>query len=285
MTVEIRRGHVLADAGPRIPSLFVPATALWRHWSLFRRLLARDVLSAFRGSVLGLAWVVLIPLSFVAIYSFVFGVIVKTTWANEARAPFETPLIYFMSLMMFGFFMEAITRSANLIRDHATYVNKIVFPLDLLGWVLAGTALMKLGINAALLAGALAIVTAAIPWKLLVLPLLLAPFVVLTLGVIWIFSAVGAYLRDLALGLQAAAPVLTFLTPIFYSVDQVPPAARGMFYLNPLTFPIESARGAVFMERPVSWEGYGLYWLSALAVFTLGGWCFQRLRPGFADVV
>jgi lipopolysaccharide transport system permease protein len=78
---------------------------------------------------------------------------------------------------------------------------------------------------------------------------------------------------------------LLFLTPIFYSIDAVPPALRGLLLLNPLTFVVEQLRGVLFFgEAPAA--------LSLLAYFlasSLFAWAclaaFRRLRPGFADMV
>jgi lipopolysaccharide transport system permease protein len=262
-----------------------PFLSLWRHRELYRRVLTRDILSAFRGSMLGLAWVVVIPLVLVAIYTFVFGVVVQSTWAIKPKTPFEVPLIYFASLMVFGFFMEVVTRAPNHIRDNKTYVTKIIFPLEILSWVLVGTALFKFCINLCLLTLALLLVTGGVSPKLLLLPALMVPFALMTLGIAWILSAVGAYIRDLSLALQALGPIIMFVSPIFYSVEQVPEQLRTVYFLNPLTFMLESTRGILFFDQAFSLRGYVGYSLAAVLVFSIGYVFFQRLRPGFADVV
>lgn len=262
-----------------------PFASLWRNREVFRRVLWRDIQQAFRGSVLGLGWVVLIPLVLVAIYTFVFGAVLKSTWATPPRSPFEVPLIYFCGLIMFGFFMEVVTRSPVIIRDNRTYVTKIVFPVDILCWMVVGTALFKLCVNLLLLLVFLAVVHGGLPAGALWLPLLLLPFVLLMAGLGWLIAATGVYIRDLAHALAALGPVFMFLSPIFYALAQVPEGLRGVFLANPLTFILEQMRGLLFFGGTLGWRGYLVYWVAALAVFTLGHLFFQRLRPGFADVV
>ncbi|MDP3898680.1 MAG: ABC transporter permease [Mesorhizobium sp.] len=264
---------------------FEPFLSLWRHRELFRRVLVRDIQSSFRGSVLGLAWIVVIPLTLVAIYSFVFGSILNSSWAIQPRSPYEVPLIYFSGLMVFGFFMETITRSTTHIRDQKTYVTKIIFPVDILCWVLVGTALFKFFVNLVLLLTFITLLTGAFPVKALLLPLLMVPFVLLTVGLAWILAGVGAFIRDLSHALQALGPVIMFISPVFYAAAQVPEAARPFYFINPLTFMLESVRGLLFFDQAFSLQGYLAYSAAALVVFSFGYAFFQRLRPGFADVV
>ena len=229
-----------------------PFLSIWRNREIYRRVLARDIQSAFRGSVLGLSWVLLVPLVLVAIYTFVFGAVLKSTWAVTPRSQYEVPLIFFTGLIVFGFFMEVITRSPNFVRDNKTYVTKIVFPLDILCWVLVGTALFKLCVNLLLLMIFILIVTWSLPARALLVPVLMLPFILFTTGLGWILAAIGTFIRDLSHALQAVGPIIMFMSPIFYSVAQVPETFRPLFYFNPLTFMLESMRGILFFDQTLS---------------------------------
>lgn len=266
-------------------TLSEPLLSLWRNRELYRRVLARDIQASFRGSVLGLAWIILIPLVLVGIYTFVFGVILKSSWALSPRSPIEVPLIYFASLMVFAFFMETVTRAANVVRDSATYVTKVIFPVDILAFVVTGTSFFKFCISFALLLVFLLLFTGTIPLLTLLVPLLVLPLVLMSVGVAWAFMAIGAYVRDLSFALQALAPVLLFVSPVFYSIEQVPAPYRILYTLNPMTFVLENLRGALFFDRGFPLVGYALYLGASLVVFALGYTVFQRLRAGFADVV
>jgi len=186
-----------------------PVAALWVRRELFRRVLVRDIESSFRGSALGLLWIVLIPLVMVVLYTFVFGVVMKSAWAAETTSPFEVPLIYFAGLAIAGFFLEVVNRAPNTIRAHQSYVKKVIFPLDLLGWMLVGTAGVKLLISFSLLAIFLSVVEGRVALEVLYVPVLVAPLAVLLLGIAWILCAIGTYVRDLgqAIGKAALEPL------------------------------------------------------------------------------
>ncbi|MER2606721.1 MAG: ABC transporter permease [Siculibacillus sp.] len=268
-----------------LAALAAPLTSVWKNRELFRRVLVRDLQASFRGSVLGFAWVVVIPLVLVALYTFVFGVILKSGWSRTPRSALEVPLIYFCGLMIFVFFMEVVTRSAVVVREYSTYVTKIIFPVDILSVVVVGTALFKFVINLVLLVVFLLIVTGGVPVGILWLPVLMVPLILTAAGISWIFAAIGAYVRDLTLALQAFAPIIMFMSPIFYSIEQVPEQFRPFYYLNPLTYVLEHARNALFFDGPVDLAGYGAYLAASLVMFWVGWVLFGRLRAGFADVV
>lgn len=266
-------------------TLIAPFLSLWRHRELYRRVLVRDIQASFRGSALGTAWVVLIPLVMVAVYTFVFGAVLKSSWSTSTSSPYQVPLIFFSGLMVFGFFMEVVMRAPNYIRDNKTYVTKIIFPIDILCWVLVGTALFKFCVNLTLLLLFLAIFGGGLSWETLLLPLLMLPFILLIVGAAWILAAIGAFIRDLSHALQALGPIIMFISPVFYSVAQVPEPFRPLYFLNPLTFMLESARDLLFFERVFSFQAYLVFAVAACSIFVLGYMFFQKVRPGFADVV
>ncbi len=260
-------------------------SSLLRHRDLFRRLLLRDIQASVRGSIFGTAWLVITPLVLVAIYTFVFGVIMKSQWSTRTDSPLEVPLIYFSGLMVFTFFLEVVNRSPDLIRDNRTYVTKIIFPVEILNWVIAGTAGFRLLVSTALLAVFMLLAMQHLPASVVLLPLLFAPLLLLSVGFSWALSAAGTYIRDVGQGLTAISPVLMFVSPIFYSVDQVPAPLRFLFWLNPITFVLETTRGLLFFAAPFPWPGFLLYSAVALLVFHSGFALFSRARRGFADVI
>jgi lipopolysaccharide transport system permease protein len=181
--------------------------------------------------------------------------------------------------------MEVISRATNHIRDNKTYVTKIIFPVDILCWVLVGTALFKFCVNLVLLLLFLVFVTGELPLGVLLLPALIVPFVLVTLGLAWVLAAMGAFVRDLSHVLQALGPIIMFISPVFYSVQQVPEAFQAAYFFNPLTFMLETMRNLLFFDQIFSVRSYAIYLAASIVVFTTGYRFFQKLRPGFADVI
>src|SRR5262249_40442511 len=57
--------------------------SLWRHRDLVWQMTKREVVGRYRGSVLGLLWSFVHPLVMLAIYTFVFGVVLQARWQTE----------------------------------------------------------------------------------------------------------------------------------------------------------------------------------------------------------
>ena len=58
---------------------------LWRHRELIEQLTRREVLNRYRGTYLGLLWAMATPLFMLLVYTFVFGIILKSRWGGGHR--------------------------------------------------------------------------------------------------------------------------------------------------------------------------------------------------------
>jgi lipopolysaccharide transport system permease protein len=122
-------------------------------------------------------------------------------------------------------------------------------------------------------------------WTLIFLPLVLLPYLIFVLALMMLFAACGVFLRDLAQLVTLLVTVSLFLTPIFYPLSAVPVAFQAAMRLNPLTLIVEQARIVVVQGVPPDFLSLGIYMICACVTLALAFWFFQRLRPGFADVL
>ena len=259
--------------------------SLWNNRELIVQLTRREVLSRYRGSILGLAWSFFNPLLMLVVYTFVFSVIFKARWGpgDESKADFA--IVLFVGLIIHGLFAECLNRAPGLILANVTYVKKVVFPLEILPWVAAGSALFHSAVSIAVLLAAQLVVQQALAWTIFFLPIVLLPLLFATMGLAWFLSSIGVYMRVIGQTIGIFTTVLLFLSPVFYPVDVLPENYRILLLLNPLTFVIGDARRVLIWGQPPDWTGLMIYAAASFVVAWLGfGW-FQRTRRGFADVV
>jgi lipopolysaccharide transport system permease protein len=103
----------------------------------------REVQGRYRGSYLGILWVMIIPLLTLIIYTFVFSVIFKARWGgSESESFMDFALIMFSGMIAFNVFSECATRAPTLIVSNPNYVKKVVFPLEVLPVSVLGSALI-----------------------------------------------------------------------------------------------------------------------------------------------
>jgi lipopolysaccharide transport system permease protein len=248
-------------------------------------LVQREVLGRYRGSALGMLWSFFNPVLMLAVYTFVFSVVFQARWGTGGGSKAEFALILFAGMLVFNLFAECITRAPSLILGNASYVKKVVFPLEILPWVNFGAASFHALISFAVwLLFSLFVFGQPKP-GILLFPLLLLPLTLFTMGVSWLLASLGVYLRDVSQVVGIAITICMFLTPIFYPLTAIPEAYRGILYLNPLTLIIEQARDLLIFGKGMDWKQYGLLSLLSLLIAWLGFAWFQKTRKGFADVL
>lgn len=257
---------------------------MYRNRDLLRSLVKREIEVKYRASVLGRLWIVIYPLMMLAVYAFVFGGVFGSRWAGKGNLTDFVPMLY-CGLIVHAIFAETVGKAPFVIVNNPNYVKKVIFPLELLPVTNLFTALF----NAAISFGLLLVMVVAfkhhLDWTLVFAPLVLLPLVLLAIGCAWVIAALGVFFRDIEQFIGILMSVLLFLSPVFYSSESVPPVARRLLQLNPLTYPIEEIRNVVLLGMTPNWSAWLIHMLPAVLVAWAGLWVFERARPAFADVI
>jgi lipopolysaccharide transport system permease protein len=263
-------------------------TSFFHNRTLIARMTKREVAARYRGSIIGLAWSFVNPVLLLLVYSFVFGVVFKSRWGETRVGTVDDggfAIMIFAGMVVHGLFSECFIRSPILITGNANFVKRVVFPLEVLSWVAIGSAAFHAGISLLVLVAGQLVLTGHIPLTAVFVPLVYLPLMILTLGLSWFFAASGVYFRDLSQVSGFISTVLLFLSPVFYPLSSIPADYRWAFYLNPLTFVIESSRELLIFGQFPSVLHWCLYCLVSLVIAWLGFAWFQKTRSGFSDVL
>ena len=260
--------------------------SFWKHRTLIFNLARRDVLGRYSGSFLGLMWSFFNPLLMLCVYTFVFGVEFKARWSpNESASILEFAVILFAGLLVFGIFSECVNRAPSLMLQNPGFVKRVIFPLEIMPWVVLCSSLFHTLISLAVLALVMLLGLGALPmtWPLIVI--VLVPLVLFVLGLSWALAALGVYLRDLAQTITIVTTVMMYLSPIFYPASAVPAGFRWAIEWNPMSFFIEQARAVLIWGTLPDFARLAAMTAGGLAVAWLGLALFQHARDGFADVL
>lgn len=255
------------------------------NWGLIQDLVRRDFVGRYKGSMLGVLWSLFNPLLMLAIYTVVFSVAFKARWGTGEESKVTFAIVLFSGMIVHSFFAECINRAPGLITAHASYVKKVVFPLEILIWMALFSAFLHFLVSfAVLLFFCLITGTVVYPGALLI-PLVLLPLVLMVLGFSWIFASLGVYLKDLSQMMAMVSTVALFLTPIFYPIDVLPASYRPFLLWNPITLPVIQLRELMLWGTPVHWGQWAISLIIGLFFCQAGFWWFQKTRKGFADVI
>ncbi|MFP8873464.1 MAG: ABC transporter permease [Myxococcota bacterium] len=266
-------------------SVVAPITCLLDSRQVVYYLTRKRIVLRYRGSVLGVVWSFIVPTLTLAIYTLVFGVVLRARWSSEESSTTEYALLLYLGLCVYWFVSDCVSEAPSLIANHSNYVKKVVFPLDVLPWVSVSDALFHSVIRLLVFVIVFSVLWGLPPWTIVLLPIIWLPVCLWTLGLCWILAAAGVFLRDLREIISLMLIALLFLSPIFYSIDRLPSLARTMVLLNPVALPVIQTRDvAYYGVIPDPW-----LWLEVAvgsAVFAwVGHAIFSRSRGAFADVV
>ncbi|MFU1566449.1 ABC transporter permease [Aeromonas veronii] len=242
----------------------------------------RELLTKYKGSVLGPAWVVLSPLLLLALYSAVFQYVFKARWDIDGLE-FNYTVALFCGLTPYFFMTEMIGKSSDLINNNASLIKKVVF--NRLSIPLSSTisALFILVINMTLVllyraydAGTINIIWLSI--YLYAIPLFFIGFAIST-----ILSALGSYIKDLGNVANFINPVLMFISPVFFDAKKVSPIFESVIKYNPLS-PIISGARKIVLESYVDFNSIMMVTFFSLLACAMGVILFKALEEDFADL-
>lgn len=265
-----------------IPGIF---SSPLRHRDLIWQLTKRDVIGRYKGSVLGLAWSFFNPLIMLTIYTIVFSTIFQARWSEGTESKTEFALVLFIGMIIHGVIAETLARAPSLIIENVSYVKKIVFPLEVLPWVMMGGTMFHTAVSVVVWVLFYLLVYHSLHWTILFLPLLLLPLVMFSMGISWFFSATGVYLRDIRQLTSVFTTILMFLSPVFYPVSRLSEPYRSLMYLNPMTYFIEESRSVMMWGEIPDPTSFLAVMIVSLLFAWLGFIWFQKTRKGFADVL
>lgn len=262
--------------------------AVLRHRSLLWQVTRRNIEARYKGSILGLVWSFVHPLMMLCVYTFVFSVIFKARWGvdvagGDGKGAFA--VIMFCGLAMFNLFSEAVSSSSGTIVANQNFVKKVIFPLEILplSQVLT-TFILGLAWFILLFFGAW-LILGNLSWTMFMLPVVMVPLILFTLGLSYFVASLGVYVRDTPYVIGVVLQVLFFATPIFYPITAIPEPYRVWLKLNPLSVYIDQARNVFLYGTFPDWKFLGVATLVAAVTLQFGFFFFQRTRKGFADVL
>ena len=263
----------------------LPRCAL-RNRTLLLQFVKRNIALRYRGSMLGLVWSFVQPLMMLCVYTFVFSVVFKARWGVDmggGRGAFA--IIMFCGMAIFNIFSESVNACCVVVTGNPNLVKKVIFPLEILPIAQTVSSFILGMVWFILLFFGTVFIFGKISFTVLLLPLILLPLFLFTLGTACFAASLGVYVRDTSYVVQVVLQILFFMTPIFYPIQAVPERFRWPLRLNPLTLLIEEARKVFIYGQLPDWRFLGAAFLISLAVMQLGFVWFSRTKKGFADVL
>lgn len=270
---------------------------VYKNRFLLKLLVSKEIKVRYRGSVLGILWSYMRPLTQFLVFYVALGLFLGV----QGSTP-NYPIYLFSGIVLVNFFTEALGNATRSIVDNRDLIRKIYLPRELFPvanvWVSAVHFLPQFLI--------LLVVCLFTGWhpSLLQLLLVIVAFAmvgVLAIGLGLFFGAVNVYFRDSENLVDLLIMVVTWLSPVLYLWYQVQSVLGSFFWvyqLNPMTIAVELFHRAFWegtlnetqLSQPATVPVPGLetMWLPialgvTVVILLVGQITFARLSKKFAQ--
>lgn len=255
---------------------------LFSHAALLFRITSTELASRYAGSVLGLAWALLVPLFILSLYAVTYTMILRVQVLD--LTPLQYTLFIFAGLVPFLSTAEALGLGIGSVSGNRSLLTNTVFPIDLapVKAVLLSQVVMVVGMTALVIGLS---VTGQVHATLILLPIVWLLHVLALTGVVWFLSLLSVVLRDLQMILALVTMTLMIASPIAYAPDNVPEQLRFLLLCNPFAwYVVVYQKVLIFGVWPSVLDWAALVSCSAL-LFGVGGYFFACMKKAITDHV
>ena len=211
---------------------------IWRSRELLVYLVRTEIKVKYKNSFLGLVWSMVAPAMTLAVFTVVFGVVLKNGIPNFV-------IFLFSGLLLWNFFQTGVIAATGVVVNNAGLVKKVSFPREILALAAIGSAGVFFFFQACVMAIFMLALGTPPAWHLFWLLLFsLLPTLMFSSALALLLASVNVYLRDTQHLVEVLVGAAWFWAcPIVYSYQgQVAQKLahhaaifKTLFFLDPMT--------------------------------------------------
>lgn len=211
------------------------------------------------------------------VYTLVFSVIMR----NGIK---DYYLFLFVALIPWIFFSTSLAGGSSCIWAQKDMVKKIYFPREVLPISFVTSQFVNMLLSLIVVFVVLIVSGKGLnPIALLYLPVIMLVEYLMALSVAMLSSAITVYLRDVEYILGIITMAWQFLSPVMYSVEQVPEKMLPLFNLNPMTPVIVAYRDILYYGEAPKLETLIHAVVFGVVVLIIGIVVFGKLKRHFVE--
>ncbi len=262
-----------------------------QHGDLLWNLVARDLKSRYRGSILGFMWTILNPLFMAVIY---IGFL-RLLWGDGIatwKFQYEDIII---GVFAWQFTMQCVNAGLNCVTGNSSLVKKVYFPRIILPFSVSVSGLVNFLLTlivqwvlVAILLPKGAFLDAATLW----VPLFSLYHLLFNFSLALLVAAANVYFRDTQYIVNLLMSAWFFMSPVMYplalvgTVARVHPWIAHVYLLNPMTVIITGYRSMQVPGVSFPWTAASVAGLlMPLVMLWIAYVVFQRAQRYFPDVL
>jgi len=271
---------------PKTGLLQLNLKEVWRYRDLILLFVRRDFVAQYKQTILGPVWFVIQPVLTTIMFMLIF--------TRVARIPTDgvNPIVFYMSgVTIWTFFSTCLTSTSNTFISNAGIFGKVYFPRLVTPISMIISNLIRFAIQFGLLLATMIWFSfRGFPIQLtmywLFIPVLLAIFGIMGMGIGIIVSSLTTKYRDFTVLVNFSMQLLMYATPIVYPISFLQTKGFGwVIGLNPLSPLVEAFRFCLLGKGTFTVEGLLFSFTFTAVILFLGMVFFNRVEKTFMDTV
>jgi lipopolysaccharide transport system permease protein len=264
-------------------ALTLPFKILHDRSELIHELVRRELRDRHAGQLLGVLWAYGHPLLLMLIYTFLFAYVFPTRFASNGET-LDFSVNVLAGIVSWLTFQDLLIRAPSILHGHSNLVKQIVFPTEVLPIKTAFASVLPYSVGIvfaviyAYLKGTLSLLS-------LTLPLLIFCQAIAMVGVAFLLSACGVFLRDIRDIVSVFCTVNLFAQPILYNPYATPDLMKYIFVINPFSYMVWCWQDALYYGNIAHPSAWIIFPLECLFILVLGWIAFERTKHLFGDAL
>jgi lipopolysaccharide transport system permease protein len=257
------------------------AAELWAFREVLSAFAIRQIKVRYKQATVGIGWAVIQPVLSAAVFAVFLGRVAKLPSEGSSYLVFALA-----GMVLWGYFSAAAAGAMESLVTDQAILRKIYFPREVLPLASVAAALVDLAAAAFtfLVVATIGRHAPGIQWLALPVPVVLVVLAATSVGVL--FAALNVYYRDMRFLLPFILQLGMFVSPVVYSVQQVPSRWRTLYTAaNPVAAAIDSLRRIVLHHQWPDVTVVSVAFVWAVVALALSYSLFKRLERSFADRV
>ncbi len=248
----------------------------YRH--ILWRMVYRDIRLQYDDLALGFFWSAALPLTMMLTFMF----LKRFSRANMYETvPYS--IYAYSGLILWFNFREVCAKVMYSVGKESGLIKKVYFPRLYLPLIPVFSSYYNLALAAVPL-GIMMVITRLYPgFRLILLPLVMIQYSMLTFGIGTIFTTLSLIKKDFERTLLLILYVGLFISPVIYAPDMIPVKLRTIYLLNPMAGTLLAFRSCLFNDFPFPFWEFGYSCVVSVIFLVVGTIMFKKSEIYFAD--
>ncbi len=255
---------------------------VWQYHELLLFLAWRDLKVRYKQTAIGVAWVILRPLITMVILTFVFQRVAGL--GKNLDVPYQ--MLVIAGLLPWHFFSTVFAESANSLVANSQMISKVYFPRVLIPLSSSLAGAVDFMVTVLILVPFMIWFGVFPGLEILLFPLFLLLLILFTLSIGIGFAALNVRFRDVRFIVPFIVQIGLYVSPVGFSVYEIPEQWRALYSLNPMVGIVEGFRWSLFGDSyPVPTFAAAVSVACTALIMFASLHFFRKVERTFADEI